>query len=322
VIRQRTVYHFINDPNGCPVRIVDSEGHVVWGATHTPWGGIRALETGRQLDNPLRQPGQYHDVEIGLSYNLARYYDPHAGCYVSADPLGLAAGENTYLYAFGNPLTWCDPWGLGACRRGEWLFPEGRSHNVNDYDTIYTNGIAGNRDVAQAMANANRVAYYYNPSFKDGLPSWLPGFLRGPIGGIGDVFETGVQKFGKGRDPLTQGFVDGLKQLDHPVTIVAHSQGTATTVRSASHIPAGSTVVLRSPAISYPTAQGALDNIGLQQWTYIQPVGDIAPLYASSGPGQWVSQVRHINPFKAVNIHNANGLGLGTGDFPGEIFDY
>ncbi|MFC3552506.1 RHS repeat-associated core domain-containing protein, partial [Lysobacter cavernae] len=317
---RRVVYHFCNDLNGCPVRIIDATGRVVWGATHTPWGQVRALSTQQRLINPIRQQGQYFDRETGLCYNLARYYDPHAGCYISADPLGLVAGENTYLYAFGNPFEWADPWGLRACRRGEWIFPEGRSTNINDYDKIYTNGIMGSRADAQKLADAQRVPYYYNPTFADGLPKWLQ-WLK-PAGLLTDTFETAVQKFGRRIDPLTQGFIDGLKGLDHPVTIVAHSQGTATVIRAVDHIPAGSTVVLRSPAISYDTAKKALDGAGLQDWKYIQPVGDIAPLYASAGPRQWLAQVRKINPIKAVNIHNSNGLGLGTNDFPGDIFDY
>ena len=33
---------------------------------------------------------QYADAETGLSYNLARYYDPAAGRYLSPDPAGIA----------------------------------------------------------------------------------------------------------------------------------------------------------------------------------------------------------------------------------------
>jgi RHS repeat-associated protein len=56
-------------------------------------------------------PGQYHDEESGLSYNTFRYYDPHAGRFISSDPIGLAGGLNLYRYA-NNPIRWIDPWGL------------------------------------------------------------------------------------------------------------------------------------------------------------------------------------------------------------------
>jgi RHS repeat-associated protein len=54
----------------------------------------------------------YADAETGLYYNMARYYDPKIGRYISSDPIGLAGGLNTYGYAYNNPLRWTDPTGL------------------------------------------------------------------------------------------------------------------------------------------------------------------------------------------------------------------
>jgi len=47
-------------------------------------------------------------------YNYFRYYDPSTGRYVTADPIGLAGGLNTYSYVGNNPLYWIDPFGLEA----------------------------------------------------------------------------------------------------------------------------------------------------------------------------------------------------------------
>lgn len=63
---------------------------------------------------PLRFPGQYFDPETGLHYNVHRYYDPHTGRYISADPLGLAPSANHYAYV-SNPFTMADPLGLAGC---------------------------------------------------------------------------------------------------------------------------------------------------------------------------------------------------------------
>ena len=60
----------------------------------------------------LRFPGQYYDVETGLHYNYFRDYDPTVGRYVESDPIGLAAGTNTYNYVGGGPLNGVDHFGL------------------------------------------------------------------------------------------------------------------------------------------------------------------------------------------------------------------
>jgi RHS repeat-associated protein len=60
----------------------------------------------------LRLPGQYFDSETGLHYNYFRDYDPATGRYVQSDPIGLAGGLNTYLYANSNTLSFIDPLGL------------------------------------------------------------------------------------------------------------------------------------------------------------------------------------------------------------------
>ena len=60
----------------------------------------------------LRFPGQYFDAETGLHQNGHRDYDPRIGRYLQSDPIGLAAGLNTYVYIGGNPLRGIDPLGL------------------------------------------------------------------------------------------------------------------------------------------------------------------------------------------------------------------
>ncbi|MGE3622848.1 MAG: RHS repeat-associated core domain-containing protein, partial [Bdellovibrionales bacterium] len=60
----------------------------------------------------LRYPGQYTDTETGLSQNWMRDYNPAFGRYVQSDPIGLAAGINTYGYVGGNAVTGVDPRGL------------------------------------------------------------------------------------------------------------------------------------------------------------------------------------------------------------------
>jgi RHS repeat-associated protein len=107
-----SLYCYQNDPNGCPVRLLSSTGEVLWAASYTAWADIDLLHAA-VIDNPIRLQGQYADAETGLSYNRHRYFCPHAGQFVSQDPLGRDPWEN--LYEFGlNTLEWIDPLGLSC----------------------------------------------------------------------------------------------------------------------------------------------------------------------------------------------------------------
>lgn len=61
---------------------------------------------------PLRFAGQYEDEETGLFYNRYRFYDPNAGLFVNADPVGIEGGWNAFEYAQSTPWMVVDPEGL------------------------------------------------------------------------------------------------------------------------------------------------------------------------------------------------------------------
>lgn len=54
-----------------------------------------------------------------ISYNYFRSYDSLLGRYLEADPLGLAAGPNSFTYVDGAPLAQADPLGLCSCNYGD-----------------------------------------------------------------------------------------------------------------------------------------------------------------------------------------------------------
>jgi RHS repeat-associated protein len=60
----------------------------------------------------LRFPGQMYDAETGFFHNGFRDYDPAIGRYLQSDPIGLAAGINTYSYVGNDPIAMIDPLGL------------------------------------------------------------------------------------------------------------------------------------------------------------------------------------------------------------------
>lgn len=77
------------------------------------FGEIPAIGVG---SNPvvmdLRFPGQLWDQETGLQYNYYRDYEAATGRYVESDPIGLAAGVQTYAYANSRPTSVTDKFGL------------------------------------------------------------------------------------------------------------------------------------------------------------------------------------------------------------------
>ena len=72
------LYYYHNDPNGCPTRLLDTAGEIVWAAQYGGWGSLEQLHLNR-VDNPIRLQGQYQDWETGLHYNRYRYYDATVG---------------------------------------------------------------------------------------------------------------------------------------------------------------------------------------------------------------------------------------------------
>ncbi|MBE1496086.1 RHS repeat-associated protein [Amycolatopsis lexingtonensis] len=99
----------VTDLAGTPSELLEESGEVAWHRQATLWGKV--LDGPGRATTPLRFPGQYHDAETGLHYNLNRYYDPEAGRYLSHDPLGLDPGPDSQAYVH-NPTALADPLGL------------------------------------------------------------------------------------------------------------------------------------------------------------------------------------------------------------------
>jgi RHS repeat-associated protein len=103
-------YAIVTDLVGTPTELVTPNGRIAWHTTTSLWGGV-ITSPDAETDCPLRFPGQYHDRETGLDYNLFRYYDSGIGSYITPDPLGLDPAPNHHAYV-DNPLAWVDPVGL------------------------------------------------------------------------------------------------------------------------------------------------------------------------------------------------------------------
>lgn len=113
--RPPDLYLYHNDPNGCPTRLLNPNGDVVWAADYSAWGNVERLHANR-VDNPLRLQGQYWDSETHVYFNRNRYFCPITGLFLSSDPLGLSVGINLYRYG-PNTYSWIDPLGLDCSFR-------------------------------------------------------------------------------------------------------------------------------------------------------------------------------------------------------------
>jgi RHS repeat-associated protein len=107
-----TVYNVHTDQLNTPRLLTNtSDGATAWTWSPEPFGNTQPSGT---LTFNLRFPGQYHDKETGLYHNGFRDYHPTTGRYIESDPVGLAAGLNTYAYVGNNPLVLSDPIGINA----------------------------------------------------------------------------------------------------------------------------------------------------------------------------------------------------------------
>src|SRR5206468_9470031 len=77
--------------------------------------GLTPYRSGN-TDIPFLFNGRYgvQTDPSGLLYMRARYYNPYLCRFLNADRAGFSGGLNFYAYADGNPISFIDPFGLGA----------------------------------------------------------------------------------------------------------------------------------------------------------------------------------------------------------------
>jgi RHS repeat-associated protein len=89
---------------------LDGSGNAQASVLYGPYGAVRY--SSGAMPGSYAFTGQRADATTGLDYYNARYYDPVAGQFVSADT--VQDGLNRYGYVHGNPETATDPTGHRA----------------------------------------------------------------------------------------------------------------------------------------------------------------------------------------------------------------
>lgn len=136
-------YTVHTDQLGTPKKITDQNNQIVWQADYEDFGKA-TIATKDNFRFNLRFAGQYYDSETGYHYNAHRYYNPETGRYLTADPLGLSGGLNSYVYANHRPWKYVDVLGFvtlqqvqeelekaGVAKKGEKVIGRG-SYNIGE----------------------------------------------------------------------------------------------------------------------------------------------------------------------------------------------
>jgi len=98
------------------------------------------------LGNPYLFTGRRYDVEAGLYYYRARYYDYYAGRFLQPDPIGYDDGLNMYAYVGNGPLIWVDPLGLSRFwrwKRNWFTVVTSPVHGIFDLGVVIGDKIVG-----------------------------------------------------------------------------------------------------------------------------------------------------------------------------------
>src|SRR5205807_6504709 len=107
-----TPYWTLTDREGSVRDVIDNTATVKDTLTYGAFGNITS-ESHSNFRGRYAWTGRELDVETGLQYNRARYYDANTGRWLSQDPLGFDAGDsNLYRYVKNRPMVASDPAGL------------------------------------------------------------------------------------------------------------------------------------------------------------------------------------------------------------------
>lgn len=113
------VRHYHYDTLGSTIALTNTNGTVTDTYAYTPYGSESRQHLGTST-TPFRFNGRYGVMTDpnGLLYMRARYYNPLIRRFLNQDPAGFGGGLNFYAYADGNPVSFIDPFGLGAVSTG------------------------------------------------------------------------------------------------------------------------------------------------------------------------------------------------------------
>ncbi len=187
--------------------LTDKDGVVVDKRTFDSFGRVIS-ETNPSVSFRYGYTGRERDLESGLDYYRARYYDPNVGRFISVDPLGFGAGDtNLYRYVGNSSTNATDPSGLlswedvgnyayGGLENTDKFVAGFADRLTGGYTTKLRNEIYGDRVAGQ------HEGFAFNLGQSVGLATGLVtiGLATGGAGTIGGGLDLGVQLWQNGGD--------------------------------------------------------------------------------------------------------------------------
>ncbi len=154
-------YHY--DFRGSTIALSDDNGNVTDRFEYSAYATL-TYHAGTS-DTPFLFNGRYGVMTDpnSLLYMRARFYNPYLCRFINADPSGFAGGLNFYAYANGNPVSYLDPFGLGATggwgdQLASWL-----SRNVgNPLNSVSTTSTTVNFAAYMGGTFVNGIAGLFN----------------------------------------------------------------------------------------------------------------------------------------------------------------
>jgi len=116
--------------------------------------------------------GRRFDIETGLYYYRARYYNPHIGRFMQTDPVGYDEGINWYAYCGNNPIGRADPSGLKPITDAEF------GYLLKIRNSLSELAKAGRLSDVDALAGLAECVVVYTGSEPDDVSDFVDAFMR------------------------------------------------------------------------------------------------------------------------------------------------
>ncbi|MDM3855503.1 MAG: putative Ig domain-containing protein [Aphanizomenon gracile PMC649.10] len=177
-----TTSFFDTDAIGSVVGLSGTGGNYLNSYSYLPFG--ESLTKTETVANSFEYVGQYGVMNEanGLDFMRARFYTPGEGRFISADPIGINAGDtNLYRYVFNSSTQSIDPSGLSC------LTPE----QIKELDDLNN---AGQAIAAAGGIAAIAAAFAPNPATI---------FVAAALGGIGGAISFGATYAKSQNSPYT-----------------------------------------------------------------------------------------------------------------------